>query len=726
MKLLSVDELLQAMESKNAYPFNSEQRLAITHANGPLWIIAGPGTGKTEVLVMRTLKLLCCDGMNPRAVIVTTFTEKAALNLENRIASGMLYLADYFAATRPEIARIDYCQLRIGTLHSLCNDVMQECRYQPFQNIKLMDAVEQAMLIEQTVTKYMKGANTDFQGIKGFFFPENQAKSSSKWVLTKKLSPLMDRIIEDDVDITMMKRANLHWRELADFFEFYEQELRARHLCDFPHLEKYFLDFLQTPQGAEFLAGTAQMGEAPVPVQAVLVDEYQDTNPIQERIYFKLASKPPHNLCVVGDDDQALYRFRGGTVDGMIHFGTRCKQCYGMAPVSIGLSVNYRSNAKIVDWCNTYIQSFPQMRKSGARVAGKAPLQSVPGNPGLETSVGCLFQSKKDDLAAQFAIMLEELLAHHIIEDYSQCVLILPSVKNSARNARPFLEALAARNIPVYNPRAKAFLDHDEVRELMGAFVSMIDPEISAVAPHIVSLAECWRDAYRLRSSGFPELERYVEKSRRNIQNNVDPQKVIVEYTAGILYRILSFEPFVTYQTDPERDMRLSKLTRIFESFLSLNERSLKVDKNAPSTVNRWWLNSFYMSLCGYLAEYGMDDDEDEDVICPKGFFPLMTIHQSKGLEFDFVFAGNLGNKVKPDTSHFLEKEYSQFRKNPPAIPFTQDELAWQDDIRKHFVTYSRAKHALVLLMHGQPNKTGSASFGSLGGGWFKNNYRPV
>lgn len=104
-----------------------------------------------------------------------------------------------------------------------------------------------------------------------------------------------------------------------------------------------------------------------------------------------------------------------------------------------------------------------------------------------------------------------------------------------------------------------------------------------------------------------------------------------------------------------------------------------------------------------------------------------MTIHQSKGLEFDFVFAGNLGAKVKADKAHFLEREYSQFRKNAPGISFSADELAWQDDIRKHFVTYSRAKHALVLLMHkGQLNKTDTASFGNDGGTWFKRNYRPV
>lgn len=97
------------------------QKTAITYGEGPLWITAGPGSGKTEVLISRALKLLLVDDVPPESIPITTFTEKAAQNLEERIA-------DWLATIGFEDA-VDANALRIGTLHSLCNDLMQEYRY---------------------------------------------------------------------------------------------------------------------------------------------------------------------------------------------------------------------------------------------------------------------------------------------------------------------------------------------------------------------------------------------------------------------------------------------------------------------------------------------------------------------------------------------------------------------------------------------------------------------
>lgn len=726
--MITVEELIAAIERKNNYPFDQEQKDAIVHTGGPLWIIAGPGTGKTEVLVLKVLRLLCCDGIDPQSIIVTTFTEKAALNLENRIASGMLYLSTVY----PELAGVTYCQLRIGTIHSLCSDIMQEYRYAPFQNVRLMDDVEQTMFILQNVSKYVRD---HYNRIKDFFFPilvtdGRLVHSNRLWVWTRVLTTLFDHIVEDNLDLSKMKQAGGHWLDLANAFDYYESQLAAQHSCDFAHLQKYFYEFLQTAQGNDFLLGTGQVSSSPI--SAVLIDEYQDTNPVQERIYFMLAQNDPHNICVVGDDDQALYRFRGGTVDCMINFASRCNNIFGIIPTTIQLSTNHRSNKKIVDWCNTYIESFNIMSQPGAR-APKPALRAVPSNPGFDAAVGLIRGNNNSTVANSLADTILSIKAHNIIEDYSQCVLILPSTKDSSRAAGPFLEALSRKGIPVYNPRAKDFLDHDEVKEFLGAFISIIDPELSGISqtyyPEIYGLVSSWLNSYQSVAQAHPQLQDYISRSSSTIQANTVPGVHFAKYSAGILYRILSFEPFINYQSAPERDLRLSKITRIFESFISLNGRALTADNLTPSHVNNWWLSRFYTSMCGYLSEYGMDDDEEDDVICPRGFLPIMTIHQSKGLEFDFVFAGNLGRSVSPDSAHRLEEQMSPFKIVPATTNHTLEELAWQDSIRKHYVTYSRAKHALVLLAStNQLRKAGTetASFSQHGGAWFRNNYRPI
>ena len=199
--------------------------------------------------------------------------------------------------------------------------------------------------------------------------------------------------------------------------------------------------------------------------------------------------------------------------------------------------------------------------------------------------------------------------------------------------------------------------------------------------------------------------------------------ELITADTPTVLYRILSHEPFVGYQANPEKDLRLSKLTRLFEAFCSQYGRQLRTDDTLAGELHGWWYSSFYYGFCGYLAQERLNDDEDEDVTCPPGYFPIMTVHQAKGLEFDFVFVGNLGLGIWDSSSHHIEEDLRQFRHNPPAVvhPITDAQL--HDDVRQHFVAYSRAKYALVLVasesqIRKRANQT--ASFGGQGGGWVR------
>ena len=718
---ITVQELIAGIEAKNGFALDQAQKDAIGYGAGPLLIAAGPGTGKTEVLVARCLKFICCDGVDPGSIILTTFTEKAARNLEDRLSEALLSLVNQY----PELADVDQSSLRIGTLHGLCNKILQEYRYTQYQNLRLLDEMEAALLIHRLVEgKVDTAAKTDIEGQFGYVFGRNPNRNKYRWDWSLALMTLFNRIIEDQVDLERLQAAGGGWAALHEAFQIYEQELAKAYSCDFAHLQRHFLNFLETGQGNAFLE---RSGEVRPPLTHVLVDEYQDTNPIQESIYFRLCDALPHNITVVGDDDQALYRFRGGTVECMVGFPSMCQTRWKVSPKVVYLSDNHRSDPEIVDWCNYYISSFPQMAVPNVRIAQKPPLSSTRragGHPG----VGLIRTSKVSEYPAQVARLVKDLRANNIIQDYSQCVLLLRSAQNSARYASPYQTALGAENIPVYNPRSKDYLEQIEVAQCLGAFIRIIDPELMHLdniwGLRSKNLVQGWVKEFDALAQNSPELADYVVNGAEAIADK-GVGELITADTPTILYRILSRQPFVDYQSDPEKDLRLSKLTRLFESFCAQYGRRLQIDDTNAGQLPGWWYGYFYYGLCGYLAQRALNDDEDDEVVCPSGYFPIMTVHQAKGLEFDFVFVGNLGLAIWGSSSHHLEQDLRKFRRNLPAIVHPVDDARWHDDIRQHFVAYSRAKHSLILVagdsqLRKKPHET--ASFGGQGGGWVLQN----
>ena len=718
---ITLQQLIKGIEVKNGFALDQAQKNAIGYGNGPLLIAAGPGTGKTEVLVARCLKFICCDGVEPGSIILTTFTEKAARNLEDRLSEAMLSLSKQY----PGLSTIDPSGLRIGTLHGLCNRILQEYRYTGYQNLRLLDEMETALLIHRLVERKVNASDkTAIEGQFGYIFGRNPTRRKGRWDWSLALMTLFNRLIEDQIDLGKLQGAGGAWDTLHQAYQTYEQELAGAYSCDFAHLLRHFLSFLATGQGSAFLQGS---GEVRPPLTHVLVDEYQDTNPIQESIYFGLSDSFPHNITVVGDDDQALYRFRGGTVECMVGFPSMCKTRWNTSPHVVYLSDNHRSDQDIVNWCNTYITSFPQMAAPNVRISHKPPLRSSLRSTGGHPAVGLIRKGTVRDCAVEVANLVEGLRANGIIQDYSQCVLLLRSAKNSARYAGPFQREFAAQNIPVYNPRSSDYLDQPEVAQCLGAFIRIVDPSLShlqTVLGRSAAMVSAWVQEYDAIAPHSPELEDYVVKGANAIANKGVGELVTAD-TPTILYRILSRQPFVGYQSDPEKDLRLSKLTRLFEAFCAQYGRQLRIDKTQAGELPRGWYGNFYYGLCGYMAQERLNDDEDEDVTCPSGYFPIMTVHQAKGLEFDFVFVGNLGMSVWDSGSHHLEQDLRQFRKSPPAIVHPISDAQWHDDIRQHFVAYSRARYSLILVASDaqlRKQATETAAFGGQGGGWVRQN----
>lgn len=705
-----------------------DQERIVRHRNGPAWVLAGPGSGKTEVLTVLLLRLLYVDGddvqekrVPPEAVIVTTFTEKAARNLEDRISQYRALIV----AAHPELLVIDISKLRIGTLHGLCNDLLQEFRDPNYQNVRLMDEFEQALFVREHMS-IIKRPNPPSEIAFWRTFPwmfsrrdwqPSYAHPPNRWNSTKALVGLLNRLVEDRVSIAGLHTAGGQLQVLASLYEEYAQHLRNNFRCDFSQLQGRFLEFLGTPLGSVFRDGD---GTAIKPgIQWLLVDEYQDTNPIQEEIYFELARRAPHNLVVVGDDDQAMYRFRGGSVECMVTFDTACQAYLGVSASAVQrypLVDNFRSHQEIVAFFNEYIAAFPVMGRPGAR-APKPPIRARRTIGPSYPAVGRLCAGKLDDLASLFAKTVRGLLDAGVVNDPSECCLLLKSTKETPLNAKKYVEALTFEGLVAYNPRNKSFAQQEEVQGLLGTLLALVDPTrrfaTDPASRNSIPDGEAeLRSAFGSLAATNPSLRDYVQKANASVA--AKPGEPLDASLQELAYYVLSLEPFDSWQKDPVRRVRLGKLTQLLEAYSSMpvldpatglprtgiSRGFMKSSDQYPGEVEGYWLGAFYHLFLGYVLNAGFDDEEDEDVIVPNGMVPVMTMHQAKGLEFPFVFVGHLGENPTVSASHELETIFSNYPANP-ARAFQRApaaERAEMDLVRQYYVAYSRPKYALILL----------------------------
>jgi DNA helicase-2/ATP-dependent DNA helicase PcrA len=198
-------------------------------------------------------------------------------------------------------------------------------------------------------------------------------------------------------------------------------------------------------------------------VKYVMVDEYQDTNFIQEQILLKL-TPTTRNLCVVGDEDQSLYRFRGATVRNILEFTTRFPDC-----AVVQLTTNYRSHRRIVEAYDRWMATADWSNPRGLPFRYNKTIQP---DPNVEypdyPAVFSIWGKNACDEAERFADLVAFLKANKVIVDYSQVALLLHSVRQD--HSGPYLAALQAKGIPAFCPRARAYFDNDEIRLMVTCF----------------------------------------------------------------------------------------------------------------------------------------------------------------------------------------------------------------------------------------------------------------
>ena len=354
----------------------------IVAANAPTYLVAGPGTGKTTVLTLRILKLITCDQIPPGAILATTFTVKAAAELRSRILGWGYPLIEALLDDKTLspvdadcLKSVDLNQVVTGTLDSLCQEALNQHRAPGMQPPAMIDTfLSNTVLVRQGLfpSSFQNDADLDAW----LLSLRNDAKFG--WNLGAKrglIMSLWDRLHQDQVNVSQLAKAGVPTGvagSVQTVLNNYRQYLTNNGWLDFAMLEHETLVRLRA----------GDLDDWAKSFRVVLVDEYQDSNLLQEQIYFTLCQRSGASLTVVGDDDQSLYRFRGATVEIFTQFPKRFAAFFKQPdPKPIFLNTNYRSTTPVIDFVNDFIGRDASYQK--VRVAAKPPISGPAKRPGL-------------------------------------------------------------------------------------------------------------------------------------------------------------------------------------------------------------------------------------------------------------------------------------------------------------------------------------------------------
>ena len=401
------------------YPqLDAGQLELIGSLDGPTLGVAGPGAGKTLTLALRGANLLLRGLARPEELLLCTYNADAAGELRQRF-DAVASAADYGVKTG---------RTRVCTIHSLCARLLAAYpeRVGLRHGIRLLDNDQQSNLLQQRFDDVFGPDLQDLEG-RGWRLPPA--------VVVRNALKYFERICDEVINPRDLTRSRSSFiAAVGRCYRRYERLLLDENAADFAHLQAWADLLLDDDDVADEIAGG---------IRYLMCDEYQDTSHVQERILTRL-SEAHGNLCVVGDEDQSLYRFRGATVRNILGFDRRFHDCR-----VVELTVNYRSHPDIVRAYDGWMGSADWSNPDPAGAPFRHAKTIVPHDPwGYEDypAVIAVEGQGPDDEGRQLAELLRFLKSRRVIVGYDQVALLLHSVQDEV--AGPYLDALDDGGIP--------------------------------------------------------------------------------------------------------------------------------------------------------------------------------------------------------------------------------------------------------------------------------------
>ncbi|MGL4347516.1 MAG: ATP-dependent helicase [Chitinophagaceae bacterium] len=591
---------------------NPQQQEAVQHLKGPLMIIAGAGSGKTKVLTTRIVHLLY-SGIQPFHILALTFTNKAAKEMKYRIETML--------------DNTDVRNLYIGTFHSIFARILRiEASHLGYNSNFTIYDTDDALSVLKSVIKDM-GLDDKIYKPKNISFRISSLKN--QLIGCQQYEKNRFLIAEDDL-------ANR-----PEFFKIYTQYVDKcfrNNAMDFDDL--LYLTYLLLTKNPAVLQKYQHKFEH------ILVDEYQDTNPAQYAIVKLLAAKN-ENICVVGDDAQSIYSFRGATIANILEF----EKDYPDVKV-IKLEQNYRSTQTILCAANEVIKNNK----------AQFPKNLWTNNP--EGEQIDLVEHQNDLEEARFVaqrITQYKLRYHFRNDDFA-------ILYRTNQQSRSFEESLRRRNIPYTIYGGTSFYQRKEVKDFLAYLRLVINPNDDEAIKRIIN--------YPARGIGKTSLEKIFTKANElnqsiwHILENI-PLVALKHSTSGTITQFVTmiqyFQSEIPKMNAYDLANTIGKHTHIVkELFMDKTPEGVARYENIQELLNS--IKEFIetpineegeiidRSLSEYLQQIALLTSADEDKENADSV-KLMTIHAAKGLEFENVFIVGVEEGVFPNIIRILDKE---------------------------------------------------------------------
>lgn len=572
---------------------NEAQRQAVENFDGPALVIAGAGSGKTRVLTYRIAHLLAC-GKRPSSILSLTFTNKAAREMKERIAN----------IVGEETARY----LWMGTFHSVFAKIlrMEADALGYTSNYTIYDSDDSKSLIKTIV----KERHLDPQVYKPNDVLARISKAKNN-LITPKAYESSPQLTEGD------RKARRP--EIASIYKTYAQRCYKADAMDF--------DDLLLNTNILFRDHPVILKKFQQKYQYILVDEYQDTNLSQYLILKKLAQKH-QNLCVVGDDAQSIYAFRGAKIENILNF----KNDYPKYKL-YKLEQNYRSTQTIVEGANSLIA---KNRKQ------------IPKNVYTENESGRKIKILANLTDSEESYTVANLILEQHLREHSDFRDFAILYRTNAQS-RSFEEAFRKRNIPYRIYGGLSFYQRKEIKDILAYCRLVVNHNDDQALKRIIN--------YPRRGIGAGSIDKIEQKATEQdvsmwqIITQLDQYKLGLRY--NIVEKILGFvnmiEDFAAKMNVLDAYLLVKEIagtSGILKEFyadkspesISRHENIQELLNSVKEFVEQRDLDPQQLTLDNYLQDVSLmtGDDKDQDENADK--VKLMTIHAAKGLEFENVY----------------------------------------------------------------------------------------
>ena len=588
---------------------NDMQKKAVTSFGKPILIFAGAGSGKTRVLTHKIAYLIDNMGMPPENILAVTFTNKAASEMKSRVKK----LIDSF-----EISKIN-----IGTFHSICALFLRK-------NIHLLDYKPGFTIYDQDdSTKLVKNVIKELD-------------LDSKQYNNKNISSLISNLKNKMISCNDYERITSEYREnkIATIYEKYQKQIKENNAVDFDDLLLLPLEiFEKFPE---------KLTEYQQKYQYVLVDEYQDTNKPQFEFIYSI-TKSHGEICVVGDDDQSIYGWRGADISNILNFS----DAFGDSQI-FKLEQNYRSSQNILDAAHFVIS------KNSRRADKKLWTDNKKGDP--------IYISENGNDAMEADQILKLIYQNTSSNQYNLSDIVILYRTNA--QSRIIEDKLRRQGIPYHIIGGVKFYERKEIKDLLGYLRVVSNQSDNLSLIRILNFPP--------RGIGKTSIDKIIQYSKKEKLSIFDALNNINHINIGISQK-KTINTFIKEIIKINKIIEKGSIVDIIKQIIDNFNIKDHYDKQNTSDSQERWQNIEELvngmieyanekenpNLVEFLEEISLltDIDKWNDEVKQ---ITLMTIHSSKGLEFPIVFISGLEEGLFPisqylDQNDELEEERRLF-----------------------------------------------------------------